>query len=365
MKYFGSLLPSDYLTFIGTSYDWIRKQANSQPIKINQIDTLCGPEQPDNVIQACSNGVNAGFLIVHGNVSEASIYGSSVAAHELFHVIQAVLMFKGTGIDPAGKYWMPNWLIEGSADWVGTEFYDLFAGLNYLQVKDNYFQDISIDHPLRDYDVEATNGEYYYPYYMGRLATEILVANIGFQNLLNIFVNFNSNGDFKKSFQKASGISLDDFYNYFEKVRTKIGLPPASQFYKSNTQQQGSPSQTNSSDSATNSGDLNNQPCSSENQITKNSVGEYWCIKDKSGVLRWALNHTDTGSGNSSSNGTQASKSTDNALQNSQDNLLEKPCQKLGEEKTTFYLWVCTNVKDKGLIWIRKGTESQYEIIKS
>ena len=66
------------------------------------------------------------------------------------------------------------------------------------------------------------------------------------------------------------------------------------------------------------------------------------------------LSRASTGNGN-----------TNQTQPNSQDNLLEKPCQKLGEEKTTFYLWVCTNVKDKGLIWIRKGTESQYEIIKS
>ena len=59
------------------------------------------------------------------------------------------------------------------------------------------------------------------------------------------------------------------------------------------------------------------------------------------------------------------SPSQDLNNQNTADNLLEKPCQKLAEEKTTFYLWVCTNVKDKGLIWIRKGTESQYEIVKS
>jgi len=45
-----------------------------------------------------------------------------------------------------------------------------------------------------------------------------------------------------------------------------------------------------------------------------------------------------------------------------QENLLEKSCANEGTERTTFFIFICVRTSDLGLIWIRKGTESQYRI---
>lgn len=37
--------------------------------------------------------------------------------------------------------------------------------------------------------------------------------------------------------------------------------------------------------------DINGFMCSVENQIVRNSIGEFWCLKDSNGTLRWAKNN--------------------------------------------------------------------------
>ena len=72
------------------------------------------------------------------------------------------------------------------------------------------------------------------------------------------------------------------------------------------------------------SDDINNQICLVENQILRNSVGEFWCIKDKANTLRWAQNHpSNSSSGQNASNGNQSSNNSDT---NSSDNLGGQVC---------------------------------------
>ena len=45
-----------------------------------------------------------------------------------------------------------------------------------------------------------------------------------------------------------------------------------------------------------------------------------------------------------------------------QENLLDKSCTQVAAERTTIYIFVCVSTEDRGKIWIKKGTESQYRI---
>ena len=51
---------------------------------------------------------------------------------------------------------------------------------------------------------------------MGQMATEYLVASLGFEVLLDIYREYGSLGDFEASFEAATGLALSDFYQMFD-----------------------------------------------------------------------------------------------------------------------------------------------------
>ena len=81
---------------------------------------------------------------------------------------------------------------------------------------------------LEDYEIRNGPGNYSptYPYIAGQLATEYLVASVGFQKMLDIWTDFKSTKSFEKSFMNVIGISKEAFYEKFEKSRVNLGLPP-------------------------------------------------------------------------------------------------------------------------------------------
>jgi hypothetical protein len=61
---------------------------------------------------------------------------------------------------------------------------------------------------------------------IGWTAIEYLVASIGFQGMLDIWLSFKETNSFEKSFPKITGKSKTEFYERFEKIRTNLGMPP-------------------------------------------------------------------------------------------------------------------------------------------
>ncbi len=54
------------------------------------------------------------------------------------------------------------------------------------------------------------------------------------------------------------------------------------------------PTPTPSPTQTSNPNELSNISCTKENEIIRNTSGEYWCLKDNSGMLRWSKNSTPT-----------------------------------------------------------------------
>jgi hypothetical protein len=83
---------------------------------------------------------------------------------------------------------------------------------------------------IADYEIRTCcgNNTPTYPYHIGRVATEYIVASIGFQKMLDIWVDVATTRNFETSFEKVTGISKEAFYAKFDQVRTKVGLPPVS-----------------------------------------------------------------------------------------------------------------------------------------
>lgn len=57
-------------------------------------------------------------------------------------------------------------------------------------------------------------------YFLGRIAFEYLVANVGFEGLMVIYRALNSGLSFEDAFVQGTGISLDEFYDAFETWRS-------------------------------------------------------------------------------------------------------------------------------------------------
>jgi hypothetical protein len=46
--------------------------------------------------------------------------------------------------------------------------------------------------------------------------------------MLDIWVDYATTRNFEKSFESIAGISKETFYEKFDQIRTKVGLPPIS-----------------------------------------------------------------------------------------------------------------------------------------
>jgi hypothetical protein len=84
--------------------------------------------------------------------------------------------------------------------------------------------------PISDYEIRTCcgNNTPTYPYVIGQVATEYIVASVGFQKMLDIFVDYKTTKNFEKSFENVIGISKVTFYEKFDQIRTKVGLPAIS-----------------------------------------------------------------------------------------------------------------------------------------
>ena len=125
----------------------------------------------------------------------------------------------------------PQWLIEGSAVFVGYSFNEVEGTYTYQQGRDEEVLQRSYQtsphEPLSAYDYNTVVGnvQTFDPYGIGEIATEYIVASSGMNGLLDIFRNIGKGEDFKTAFQNATGVTLNDFYNNFEVLRGSVGMP--------------------------------------------------------------------------------------------------------------------------------------------
>lgn len=139
-----------------------------------------------------------------------------VTPHEIFHVWQkSAYKRKGNNNpDPNNPLNPPVWFDEGSADFFGyllyrdrVKFYEGVGPFRNFQGLKKY--------STRDLDPGL-------PYLLGRVASEYIVASVGVEKYLQIFFNVGDGLDFPTAFDKAVGISLDSFYEKFDKNIRKM-----------------------------------------------------------------------------------------------------------------------------------------------
>ncbi len=236
----GSRLFSQYFstkstTVIGSSEDWVVEKLNliGGSFRDCSISYIKG-------LDWCWDGNSVQGMVVFEDLvfdpQNLGRDGSSLLAHEYFHLIQSQLTYgRGAHLikdgSPSTANWFPAWLIEGSADFVGYSVASLAMGTDYWQGRQNMNypsnQNALEDAEIRTFLGNQPNGPIE-PYNIGRVATEFLVASVGFQKFIEIFVSFRETKNFELSFEKVTGISKVHFYEKFELVRTRLGMPKVS-----------------------------------------------------------------------------------------------------------------------------------------
>jgi Excalibur calcium-binding domain len=239
-RLFSQFFPEGSHTLISANPKWIgTKGVELGILSSPQEARWC--ETPSWAFQYCLNRKNFTGYVIYSEFGPSlqSPGGGALPMHEYFHNVQSQLIGKPGENDirypgDTARALLPAWWVEGTAEFAG---FVMFAELQ--QAKYSSFRDAMMsanpgmkpnENAIKDYEIRLGdgNGTIIYPYNVGRMAAEYLVASRGFQSVIDLHLDYRKSSNFRTSFQKIYGIEVDDFYAKFDRIRTKIGLPPIS-----------------------------------------------------------------------------------------------------------------------------------------
>ena len=170
-----------------------------------------------------NSGVITGLnLLVIDKVALAMTTG-----HEFFHTVQERI---ADGVpSPDGLGIAPQWFWEGQATFVGLQTASYLGWASYITEGRAYAVRRSNDPVtksslLSEIKKMITSSNDADPYGIGAIATEFLVANVGMEKFMDIYINLGKKKSFADSFKAATGVELTDFYTMFEEVRPVLGI---------------------------------------------------------------------------------------------------------------------------------------------
>lgn len=217
VKSFNKYGPEKTISVVGLSHEWVLSEAQKDSLKIGisypiWSGYICSPPNQNSIIACASK--NASFFIINNNTPQISNQPGilSIGAHEYFHVIQYSLLKTEKVYHIA-----PAWLLEGSADFVGYAIGTRNIGGYYKNRNEMFWKGQTKNYNLKNY-WQNNNHLEYYPYDIGRVAVEYLVASGGFDKFLNIFAEVGNGKSLEEAFIYLYGITLNDFYVKFEQI---------------------------------------------------------------------------------------------------------------------------------------------------
>lgn len=135
----------------------------------------------------------------------------AVVAHEMLHVWQ----FAVTKGNPATG---PLWLEEGLAQVYGFAVGEALGLESYLECRNHEL----LYNPVGTRPLEEHSSYEFSPYGIGMVASEYLIASVGFEAILRIYELIGAGSTFEEAFSEAVGIKLETFYERFETVRRQF-----------------------------------------------------------------------------------------------------------------------------------------------
>jgi hypothetical protein len=236
---FSSYFSQGSKTIIGATESWTVDQL----AKAGWNTPNCNNQYMPGV-SLCLDGImRQGYVITGDSSYEESRPGSDGAAllaHEYFHLVQSNLGSSGSRLgmksgDASSANAFPAWFVEGTAEFVGYSVGALSQSASYWNGRSAM---LSYSPPgpstnrnsISDYEIRVCcgNDTPTYPYNIGLVASEYIIASVGFQKMLDILIDYKTTQNFEKSFETVTGISKSVFYEKFDQLRTKVGLPAIS-----------------------------------------------------------------------------------------------------------------------------------------
>jgi hypothetical protein len=224
-----SYIRSDvYNVLVGATDSWALATMQQNGIPIPREGYACGFPAPAQ----CSDTRNSFFMIIPRIPQPGQDNADQFIppAHEYFHLVQGKLVFPNKIREDET---MPAWFVEGSANFFG---YSILAKTGIETYESGRILEINRAYskqpyaPLSQFTTNQANqnknvGVATNPYGIGAVATEYIVASVGVDKFLKIFLNMGLNQDFPVAFENATSISLLDFYAKFELIRDAAGIP--------------------------------------------------------------------------------------------------------------------------------------------
>jgi len=134
-------------------------------------------------------------------------------AHKVTHGFQDGIDKNSAGQIPprSSKNFRPAWFTEGVADFHAKAIADYLGFQEYRKEDTVSLGEVEL-RTLEEWAGPSKD----MVYFLGRIAVEYIVANVGFEGLMGIYLGLHEGLSFEDAFVQGTGISLDEFYAYFE-----------------------------------------------------------------------------------------------------------------------------------------------------
>lgn len=188
----------------------------------------CGGLTPDGAVGGCASrgAVSANYGETVGS-GELDWSGSlpSIVSHEMYHSVQDMLdpTPKGQILPVGDKHHRPLWFWEGGAEFFGYAVGDYVGVASYYVSPWEWWY--YLPNPELGLESFVERDKFAVPpegYWMGQIATEYIVANIGVEGMLRISQGLSDDLTWEKAFEFGTGLSLEEFYPLFNQAYQNI-----------------------------------------------------------------------------------------------------------------------------------------------
>lgn len=236
---FSQYFKTKSVTVIGSDEQWVISQIFASGGNLRNSQGRCNERY--DFLNICMNRDSHFGMVVLDDclLSKSPPCGISLLPHEYFHLVQLNL-----ADNVEGQHWnygfeeaknsFPHWLVEGSANFIASAIASIYLDGKYSDFRKQSLSNRSrgphMANALVDYEVITPNQGWdeirASSYNIGHIATEYIVASIGFQKFLEIWKDYAVTKNFYLSFERVTGISTTTFYSKFESARQSLRIPP-------------------------------------------------------------------------------------------------------------------------------------------
>ena len=235
---FSQYFKTQSVTVLGSDEQWVISQIFASGGNLRNSQGRCN-ERYDIFYLCMNRDSHIGMVVLDDCLlSKSPPCGISLLPHEYFHLVQLNL-----ADNVEGQHWnygfeeaknsFPHWLVEGSANFIASAVASIYLDGKYSDFRKQSLSNRPtgphMANALVDYEIRTPNqgwNDGLYSYNIGHIATEYIVASIGFKKFLEIWKDYAVTKNFYLSFERVTGISTITFYSKFESARQSLRIPP-------------------------------------------------------------------------------------------------------------------------------------------